>query len=97
MKTVIDKLYKGWTDRKNMDKKIDGLLNELMKWDFKFEYQSKHAAIYLAFEYSLATYFQESKIDNVDVRRAIFGNVIFDNYIYKEIRSWAFNDNPRSE
>eukprot|EP00347_Sterkiella_histriomuscorum_P009270 403341851 len=97
MKTVIDKLYKGWTDRKNMDKKIDGLLNELMKWDFKFEYQSKQAAIYLAFEYSLATYFQESKIDNVDVRRAIFGNVIFDNYIYKEIRSWAFNDNPRSE
>lgn len=38
MKSVIDKLYKGWTDRKNMDKKVNQLLDELMKWDFKFEY-----------------------------------------------------------
>lgn len=31
------------------------------------------------------------------MRRAIAGNVLFDNYIYSEIRKWAFEDNPRRE
>lgn len=29
------------------------------------------------------------KIDNVDVRRAIHSNVIFENFLYKEIKEWS--------
>jgi|LauGreDrversion4_2_1035121.scaffolds.fasta_scaffold73021_3 hypothetical protein len=49
----------------------------------------------MTFEYALATYFQEAKIDNEDVRRGLHGNVITENFIYKEIHRWAEEQDPR--
>ena len=34
------------------------------------------------------------KIDNIDVRHAIHSNVIFENFLYKEIDEWNKEDNP---
>lgn len=90
-------MYKGWTEKRNQEKKMKELLKDMEKWDFKFEYESKQAVIWLAFEFSLASYFQESKIDNVDVRRAIHSNIIFDNFMYSEIKAWTKEDNPKRE
>lgn len=63
-------------------------------WNFAFELDQIQASIYLAFDVSFATYFQETKIDDVDVRRGIHGNVLFENFYYKEIHRWADLENP---
>lgn len=63
-------------------------------WNFAFELDQIQASIYLAFDVAFATYFQETKIDNPDVRRGIHGNIIFDNFYYKEIHRWADITNP---
>lgn len=63
-------------------------------WNFAFELDQIQASIYLAFDVAFATYFQETKIDNPDVRRGIHGNIIFDNFYYKEIHRWADLTNP---
>jgi len=34
------------------------------------------------------------KIDNKDVRRAIHSNIIFENFIYKEIDLWTTEEKP---
>lgn len=43
----------------------------------------------------MATFFQEVKIDNQDVRRAIHSNVLFENFLYKEIDTWATEEKPK--
>ena len=50
--------------------------------------------MYLALELAVASYFQEAKIDNMDVRRAIHANVIFDNFLNGEIKKWTEEENP---
>ena len=49
----------------------------------------------MAFEVAFYSYFQETKIDDMDVRRGIHGNVIMDNFFYKEIHRWDTEENPR--
>ena len=39
-------------------------------WNFAFELDQIQASLYLAFDVSFATYFQETKIDDVDVGSA---------------------------
>lgn len=53
--------------------------------------------MFMAFEVALYTYLQETKIDDADVRRGIHGNVITDNFIYKEVHRWASLADPREE
>jgi hypothetical protein len=67
-------------------KKAFKYLNE---WDYRLDLDKIAASIFLAYEFSFATYFQESKIDDADVRRGLHGNVIFDNFAYSEIHKWA--------
>lgn len=67
----------------------------LSDWDYKFDLQSVQGAIFLAFEFNFATYFQETKIDDADVRRGIHGNVIIENFFFKEIHAWANETDPR--
>ena len=47
-------------------------------WNYRFDLEEIGASIFSGLEYMLATYLQETKIDNVNVRRAIHGNLLFD-------------------
>jgi hypothetical protein len=49
----------------------------------------------MAFEVAFYSYFQETKIDDMDVRRGIHGNIIMDNFFYKEIHRWESEKDPR--
>ena len=77
-----------------MRERVQKAIGFLKQWDFKFELHQVQAAIYLAFENSFATYFQETKIDDADVRRGIHGNVIIENFFYLQIHEWADQKNP---
>lgn len=58
-------------------------------WDFRFDLHQIQPSLFLAFEFNLATYFQETKIDDADVRRGIHGNIIIENFFFNKIHSWA--------
>jgi hypothetical protein len=51
----------------------------------------------MAFEVAFYSYFQETKIDEIDVRRGIHGNVIMDNFFYKEMHRWDIENDPRHD
>ena len=38
----------------------------------------------------MASYLQDTKIDNMNVRRCLASNVVIDNYIYREIEHWTW-------
>jgi hypothetical protein len=52
------------------------------KWNFKFDLDLIPPSIFAAWEFTFATYFQESKIDDADVRRGIHGNIIIENFFF---------------
>jgi hypothetical protein len=49
----------------------------------------------MALESNMMTYFQEVKIDNVDVRRGIHGNILWENFIFIRIREWVNIEDPK--
>jgi acyl-homoserine lactone acylase PvdQ len=77
------------TDRVRLHSLLQRSFQHLESWNFNFDLPSVGASLFQAFEFNFATYFQETKIDDADVRRGIHGNVIIENFFYKEIHQWA--------
>lgn len=69
----------------------------LANWTYHFDLHLIQPSLFAAFEFNFATYFQETKIDDADVRRGIHGNVIIENFFYKQIHKWAGEQDPREE
>ena len=72
-----------------MTSQIQKALEHLKSWDFKFEYHQIPSSIFMAWEFNVMTYLQETKIDNPDVRRGIHGNLLFENFLFIEMRKWS--------
>lgn len=95
LESVLKALKKSRQEAETIKKLYTYARDILLNWDFRFSYDQIQPSIYLAFEFNFATYFQEAKIDDADVRRAIAGNVIIENFFYKEIHRWAAEKDPR--
>lgn len=75
-------------------KKIAKVIEIFSNWNHTFELEDNGGSIYLAWEYHLASYFQETKIDNIGVRRCISSNILIENFVYKEYRDWSYEEAP---
>ena len=80
-----------------MNYKIRLVLDIWKNWDYRFDLKSIGASIYLAWELSFATYFQETKIDSPNVRRCLSSNVVIENFYYSEIQKWSNEERPYRE
>lgn len=92
MGSLLDKYYK--KDKTTIEKKIKEVWNIFSTWNFRYDLEEKAAAIFLAWEVNMASYFQEFKIDNEDVRKGISGNFLTENFLFLEIREWSSLSNP---
>jgi acyl-homoserine lactone acylase PvdQ len=78
---VTDDLRK----RDEIRTKVKRALSYFSGWDYRFDLDRIPASIFLAYEFHFASDFQEDKIDSVQVRRCIHGNVNSENFIYKAV------------
>ena len=58
-------------------------------WDFRMNKESPQAAIAEAWEFAIATYMHETKIDDVRIRRGLLNFPSSEEFVYKEISRWA--------
>lgn len=92
--TLLQMYRKDNCTRELMEDVLDRTLKVLREWNHKFDLREVGGGIFIEFEFQLASYFQEMKIDNIDVRHSIHSNIIFENFLYKEIDAWALEENP---
>ena len=97
LESALKVIYKTQSQRDRMSKMMKNAFDLFKEWDYKFELETVPASLYLAFELSFATYFQETKIDDADVRRGLHGNVIIENFFYLEIHRWAALDSESAK
>lgn len=95
MESALNTVYKSKKERDVMRIYIQEAFKQLENWDYGFQLNQTQASIFMAFEVAFYSYFQETKIDEMDVRRGIHGNVIMDNFFYKEIHRWDTEKDPR--
>lgn len=82
MLDVLDQLYVDSEKRKAMGKDVREAIQTLKQWNYRYDLNEKGAAIFLEWEFWLFSYFQETKIDNMDVRRGLQGNYLFENFMW---------------
>jgi hypothetical protein len=94
LESALNAVYKSKAERDITRIYINEAFKQLENWDYGFQINQTQASIYMAFEVAFYSYFQETKIDEMEVRRGIHGNVITDNFIYKEIHKWDGEKDP---
>ena len=88
--TTLEEMFPGHYDREKYTKLAKEGLECLRNWNSSFDLDLVGPSLYLSWELAIASYFQETKIQNMDVRRALGGNTIIEHFVYKQIHQWYF-------
>ena len=80
---ATSKLSDGLKARAKLGQKL------LRGWDFRMNKDNHQAAISEAWEFAIATYMHETKIDDVRIRRGLLNVPSSEEFVYKEISRWA--------
>lgn len=70
------------------------VLDVFKGWKHTFDLEDIAGSVFIAWEYHMATYLQETKIDNINVRRCVSSNILIENFLYKEYKDWAQEEAP---
>lgn len=87
---ALNELFKDKAKRDKMNYKLTLVFDIFSKWDRYFDLETIGGSIWNAWELKTATYFQETKIDNEDVRKCLVSGVAIDNFLYREIEHWSW-------
>lgn len=87
---TLNTLYKDKAQKDKVAKKIEKVFNIFKTWNHEFDLESIGGSIWNAWELATASYFQQAKIDNMDVRRCLSSNIAIDNFLYREIEHWSW-------
>ena len=79
------------TGKLSEDLKIKAILGlKILKdWDFTMDKDKVGGSIGEAWEFAIATYMHETKIDDVRVRRGLLNIPTSEEFVYGEISKWA--------
>ena len=64
-------------------------LARLASWDFKYHKTSHEASIFEAWEFMIATYMHEKKIEDVRVRRNLWSIGEAPMFFFRQVSQWA--------
>jgi hypothetical protein len=85
--SVIKKKYPSSIEKQKEAKdKFTKAINILKKWNFRYDISEIGASIFMSFEFEISSYIQEAKLDNIDARRALAGNFLFENFLWNELK-----------
>lgn len=66
----------------------------MSNWNYRFDLEERAASVFMVWEFLMSYYFQEYNIDNADVRKALSGNILYENFLFNEIRDWSKEGKP---
>lgn len=90
---VLGEMFKETQQRNQMNYKVGLALKILDEWNHRFDLEERGSSIYLVWEFEIASYFMETKIDNLIVRRCLGSNILIEQFMYNEYRRWSKMDN----
>ena len=69
----------------------------LKDWDFTMDKDKVGGSIGEAWEFAIATYMHETKIDDVRVRRGLLNIPTSEEFVYRSISKWAIEKSTNQE
>ena len=72
-------------------------LDILNGWDFKYDKEKPQGSVMEAWEFAIATYMHETKVEDVRLRRSILSPPASEEFLYKNIANWAKEEDTREE
>ena len=69
----------------------------LKDWDFTMDKDKVGGSIGEAWEFAIATYMHETKIDDVRVRRGLLNIPTSEEFVYRKISKWALETSSNEE